>query len=236
MKKKLILPLVIVSLLLLQACGDVLTPATPMPTKDEQVSVGEEQQTETSEAETSVSETSLPEASVSESIEASVSETLPEIAPEDYYYGEYKELAVGDRAPWIQVKLLDDTDYDTAYLQGKVILLNFWATWCGPCVREMPALESLYADYGDDGDVVILGVDFDEDPDTIRAFVAENGFTFHIAYDPVGIVSWQYPTDGIPYTVVVGKDGYIKNIHLGASDAETMYKEYKSDIEAALAE
>ena len=237
MKKRLFLPIVLVSLILFQACGDVLTPATPMSTEDELTLLSEEK---TSTSETSVSETSVAdtstEASVSESTETSVSETLPEIAPEDYYYGEYKELEVGDRAPWIQVKLLDDSDYDTAYLQGKVILLNFWATWCGPCVREMPAFENLYADYGDDGDVVILAVDFDEDPETIKAFVAENGYTFHIAYDPVGIVSWQYPTDGIPYTVVIGKDGYIKNIHLGARDADAQYKEYKADIEAALAE
>ena len=211
---------------MLQACGDVLTPATPASVSEELTLLGEGQP----------SETSVSETSVVESTETSVSESLPEIAPEDYYYGEYKELAVGDRAPWIQVKLLDDTDYDTAYLQGKVILLNFWATCCGPCVGEMPAFEKLYSEYGDESDVVILAVDFDEDPETIKAFVAENGYTFHIAYDPVGIVSWQYPTDGIPYTVIVGKDGYIKNIHLGARDADTQYKTYKADIEAALAE
>lgn len=234
-KRIVILSIIVAALIFCQACGDVLTPATPMSAEDELTLLGEGKPSEASVSDTSVSEAST-ETSVSESTEVSVSETLPEIAPEDYYYGEYKELEVGDRAPWIQVKLLDDTDYDTAYLQGKVILLNFWATWCGPCVREMPAFENLYADYGDDSDVVILAVDCDEDADTVKAFVAENGYTFHIAYDPVGIVSWQYPTDGIPYTVIVGKDGYIKNIHLGARDAETQYKTYKADIEAALAE
>ena len=233
-RRKTVLSIIIAAMLLLQACSsEKLTPATPMDNGES--SVSESVVSESVEA--SVSETVETETSVSEtSAEASTEESLPEIAPEDYYYGEYKELAVGDRAPWIQVKLLDDSDYDTAYLQGKVILLNFWATWCGPCVGEMPAFENLYADYGDGSDVVILAVDLDEDPETVKAFAAENGYTFPIAYDPVGIVSWQYPTDGIPYTVIVGKDGYIKNIHLGSYGAEAQYNTYKADIEAALAE
>ena len=123
-----------------------------------------------------------------------------------------------------------------AFHQNKVILINFWATWCGPCVREMPAFESLYADYGNSDDVILIAVDLDEDMDTVKTFATENGYTFPMGIDPLGLVGWQYPTDGIPYTVVVGKDGYIKNIHLGARDADAQYKEYKADIEAALAE
>ena len=230
MKKRLLLPVVLATLMLLQACGGGLTPAMSASKEDELTLLGEGQP-----AETSVSETSS-EVSVSDGSETSVSETLPEIAPEDYYYGEYKELEVGDRAPWINVQLTDESTFDMAYVQGKVILLNFWATWCPPCVREMPAFEKLFKDYGDSEDVVLIAVDLDEEMDTVKAFVAENGYTFPIAVDTVGIVGWQYPTDGIPYTVIVGKDGYIKNIHLGASDAETQYNTYKADIEAALAE
>ena len=166
---------------------------------------------------------------------ASVVET-PETEEEEYYYGEYKELKEGDRAPWFKATLVDGSSFDIKDNLGKVILVNFWATWCGPCVGEMPAFESLYSDYGSDSDVVIVAVDCAEGSRIVDKFVSENGYTFPIAYDTDGEICNQYPTGGIPYTVIIGKDGYIKSIHLGARDAEYQYQIYKEDIEAALAE
>jgi len=216
-KRSIILSIIFASVLMLQACGDVLTPATPASTEEE-VAVQEESK-----------------ASVSE---ASVSETSASEAQEEYYYGDYKELSVGDRAPWFSAEIVSgsDTVFEMADMQGKVILINFWATWCPPCVREMPAFDMLFSDYKDSDEVAIVAVDVCEDRKTVDKFVYDNGYMFPIAYDEEGNIGLQYPTDGIPYTVIVGKDGYIKNIHLGAMDAETQYKEYKADIEAALAE
>ena len=121
-------------------------------------------------------------------------------------------------------------------MQGKVILINFWATWCPPCVREMPALDKLFGEYKDNDDVVIVAVDVEEEEKTVWTFVYDNGYMFPIAYDVDGKIGLQYPTGGIPYTLIVGKDGIIKNIHLGAGDWETQYQIYKEEIEAALAE
>lgn len=144
----------------------------------------------------------------------------------------YQELLEGDTAPDFTADLADGSTFTLSEQSGKVVLLNFWATWCGPCVEEMPAFEKLQKEYGDE--VAVLAVNCLEDEETVRQFVAENGYTFPIAFDVEGVVSMKYPTDGIPYTLVIGKDGTVQNIYLGAVDADTQYQEYKSAIDSAL--
>lgn len=142
----------------------------------------------------------------------------------------YLPLSEGDTAPDFTAALADGSEFTLSDEQGKVILLNFWATWCGPCVREMPAFERLKEDYGEN--VAILAVNCMEDAGTVAAFIEENGYTFPIAIDEEGTVSMKYPTQGIPYTLVINGDGIIQNIYMGAADADTQYKEYKSAIDA----
>ena len=213
MKKKAIATVVLATMLVLQGCGDILTPASVVTDNEDIVLLGEGKPSE-----------------------APVSEESTDSVNEDYYYGDYKELSEGDRAPWFAAELADGGTFEMADLQGKVILINFWATWCGPCVGEMPAFESLYADYADNPDVAIVAVDVEEKKKTVDYFAEVNGYTFPIAYDEQGKIGNRYPTSGIPYTVIVGKDGYIRTIHLGARDADTQYEIYKADIEAALSE
>lgn len=142
----------------------------------------------------------------------------------------YLPLSVGDAAPDFTAVLTDGTEFTLSEQQGKVVLLNFWATWCGPCVREMPAFEKLYGEYGED--VAILAVNCMEREDIVKAFQDENGYTFPIACDPEGDVSLKYPSQGIPYTLVIDEEGIIQNIYVGAADAETQYLEYKGAIDA----
>ena len=213
MKKRLFVSVVLVTLLTLQGCGDILTPASVVTDNEDIVLLGEGKPSE-----------------------APVSEESTDSVNEDYYYGDYKELSEGDRAPWFAAELVSGDTFEMADLQGKVILINFWATWCGPCVGEMPAFESLYTDYADNPDVAIVAVDVEEKKKTVDYFAEVNGYTFPIAYDEQGKIGNRYPTSGIPYTVIVGKDGYIRTIHLGARDADTQYEIYKADIEAALSE
>ena len=213
MKRRIFVPFVLATLLIIQGCGDILTPATVETENEEIVLLGDGKSTETS-----------------------VSKDVTESVNEDYYYGDYKELSEGDRAPWFSAELADGGTFEMADLQGKVILINFWATWCGPCVGEMPAFQSLYKDYADNPDVAIVAVDVEEKKKTVDYFAETNHYTFPIAYDEDGKIGMQYPTSGIPYTVIVGKDGYIRTIHLGARDAEAQYIIYKNDIEAALSE
>ncbi len=142
----------------------------------------------------------------------------------------YLPLNEGDTAPDFTAALADGTEFTLSDQQGKVVLLNFWATWCGPCVREMPAFEKLHEEYGED--IAILAVNCMEGEDIVDAFLEETGYTFPVACDVEGTVIAKYPSQGIPYTLVIDKEGIIQKIYVGAADAETQYLEYKGAIDA----
>jgi len=144
----------------------------------------------------------------------------------------YEELLEGDLAPDFTAQLADGSSFSLSEQKGKVVLLNFWATWCGPCVEEMPAFEKLYGEYGDK--VSVLAVNCMEDKETVKQFISDNSYTFPIAYDVEGDVVMRYPSDGIPYTLVIDGEGVIQNIYVGAAGADAQYQEYKSAIEAVL--
>lgn len=168
---------------------------------------------------------------VNESEQDAVQEETNETEEQDDS-ASYQELQEGDTAPDFTADLADGSTFTLSEQRGKVVLLNFWATWCGPCVEEMPAFEKLHKEYGEE--VAVLAVNSLEDEETVRQFVAETGYTFPIAFDVEGTVNMKYPTDGIPYTLVIGKDGTVQNIFVGATDADTQYQEYKSAIDSAL--
>lgn len=98
--------------------------------------------------------------------------------------------------------------------KGKVVFLNFWATWCGPCRSEMPAMENVYKDLKDDG-FVILAVDLNEDRNTVQAFVDDLGLTFPILLDQTGEVGGAYEARSIPTTYLIGRDGNILGRAIG---------------------
>lgn len=146
----------------------------------------------------------------------------------------YAELSEGDGAPNFEAELKGGEKFVLSDNVGKVVLINLWATWCGPCVGEMPAFERLNNEYGDD--VKIVCVNCVEDKNTVDDFIDSNGFTFPVAYDENAEINNRYPTQGIPYTVVIGKNGIIRNIYLGSEGEEEQYQKYKAAIDAALAE
>ncbi len=139
-------------------------------------------------------------------------------------------LKEGDTAPDFTADLPDGKSFSLSKQKGKIVLLNFWATWCEPCVREMPAFERLHKEYGDE--IAILAINSMEDAKTVDQFIEEEGYTFPIAYDTEGTIGQKYPTDGIPYTLIIGADSTIHYIYAGAADADTQYQEYKKAIEA----
>lgn len=139
-----------------------------------------------------------------------------------------------DRAPDFTADLAGGGTYTLSDSLGKVVILNFWATWCPPCCREMPAFQWLYEEYGDR--IQIIAVDCAEYRKDVDAFIADNGYTFPIAYDEYAEICDLYPTDGIPYTLIIGKYGDIKQSFVGAYSAEEQYKEYKDAIEEAMSE
>jgi peroxiredoxin len=92
-------------------------------------------------------------------------------------------------------------------LKGKVVLLNFWATWCPPCRKEMPDLETLYRRFGPQG-LVILGID-DEEAEKVKPFIAQQGITYPVLLDPGRRVNTLFEIEGIPKTFVYDRAGKI---------------------------
>jgi peroxiredoxin len=133
-------------------------------------------------------------------------------------------VGVGVRAPEYSARTLDGSELSLASLRGKVVLLNVWATWCFPCVKEMPTLQHAYELLKDDGlEVVAVSVDAPVgslDPvgnpgGDVQAFVKELGLTFTVLRDPERKIDSTFALIGIPSTFVIDKRGYIVNKVVG---------------------
>ena len=116
---------------------------------------------------------------------------------------------VGDLMPAYSAKLLGGKQFDLAAEKGNVVLLNVWATWCGPCRFETPELQSLHQKYGPRG-LKIVGVSVDDGAEKdVKHFVDENKVTYAIALDPDGHVANVLATTVLPTSVLIGRDGRI---------------------------
>ncbi|HGS9984516.1 TPA: cytochrome c biogenesis protein/redoxin, partial [Clostridioides difficile] len=112
--------------------------------------------------------------------------------------------------------------------EGKVVFLNFWATWCPPCKEEMPYIEQLYKDYNkNNDDVVILGVASpnlgrEGSREHVVNFLKEQGYTFPVVLDEDGALAYQYGINAFPTTFIIDKEGYVTQYIPGAMDKATM--------------
>jgi cytochrome c biogenesis protein CcmG, thiol:disulfide interchange protein DsbE len=131
------------------------------------------------------------------------------------------QVTVGAQAPDFKAETMDGSGRTKgiADYKGHVVLINLWATWCGPCIVEMPSIQRLYDQYRDAGlKVVAIAVDDPGFDDRIREFVAERNFTFEILHEGSGKIENDYQTSGIPATYLIGKDGRIRKMQIGASE------------------
>jgi cytochrome c biogenesis protein CcmG/thiol:disulfide interchange protein DsbE len=112
-------------------------------------------------------------------------------------------------------------DLDLSQYRGKVVALNFWATWCVPCRSEMPVFEQAQQQYRDRG-LVVLGVDFQEGDDEILAYLHEIGVTFPSAVDRTGETARQWRATGLPTTFLIDRDGVIRDVRVGAFTNEML--------------
>ena len=101
--------------------------------------------------------------------------------------------------------------------RGQVVLVNFWATWCGPCRQEIPHLNTLYDKYRASG-FVLLGVNIDDNPKVAAELAAKLGVKFPVLLDTDKAVSKLYDMSAMPATVVIDRDGKVRYIHRGYRD------------------
>jgi thiol-disulfide isomerase/thioredoxin len=117
-------------------------------------------------------------------------------------------------APAFSAKTLKGDVFDLAAETGKVVLLDFWATWCPPCRDSIPALERLHEKYGARG-LVVLGIT-NEDPDHVATFVKENKMTYTVAAGPAqDAVLLKYQIEALPTSVVIDKQGRVRSFEAG---------------------
>ena len=117
--------------------------------------------------------------------------------------------------------------FKLADYKGKVILLNFWGTWCAPCRAEMPGLIALHQDYRDKG-VVVLGVAVEDTPEAVKAYAAEIKINYPLAMSQEDFEDAYGPMVGLPMSFFIARDGLICKRHLGPISKEDAEKEIKS--------
>lgn len=131
----------------------------------------------------------------------------------------YELLAVGKQAPDFVLTDLNDKPQRLSDFQGKVVFLNFWATWCKPCREEMPSMEVLHKNFEKDG-LVILAVSIDRVTTTkdIPPFIKGMNLTFPVLIDSWGKTDKPYKRMGVPETFIIDRDGVIREIVIGPRD------------------
>ncbi len=123
-------------------------------------------------------------------------------------------LAEGNRPPDFTIETLSDESVTLSQLRGRVVLLNFWGTWCGPCRREMPDLQKAYEEWGPRG-FEILAIAYNDSEAAMSAFNEEFGLTFPLALDDSGAINDAYNIQTRPSSYMIGSDGIILARHFG---------------------
>ncbi len=124
-----------------------------------------------------------------------------------------ESATVGSPAPEFELVDLKDNTIKLSDLRGKIVVINFWATWCEPCKVEMPFFEKLFQ--SGKSDLEILGVNFDEPQQQVEQFVDEYQLNFPILLDPGGEIQKLYRVIGYPTTFVVDEKGIVRFQHIG---------------------
>ncbi len=126
-------------------------------------------------------------------------------------------ISVGSESPPFSAMDLQGRDVSLSEFRGrKVVVLDFWAMWCGPCLVAMPKLQELHEKF-EGGDVEILAVNLGEEPDRIRQFLERKQYTFRVVPDQDQSIGNQFGIRAIPSLVVVGRHGLVEWIQVGSS-------------------
>lgn len=126
-------------------------------------------------------------------------------------------VSVGDSAPRFQVTTDKGAKIGRSDFAGKILIVNFWATWCPPCVDEMPSLQAMASQLSPKG-VVVLGVSVDRNEAIYKRFVQQQRLQFETARDPEANISAEFGTFKYPETYVINREGKVLQKHIGPRD------------------
>lgn len=129
-------------------------------------------------------------------------------------------VRVGDAAPAFQATDLAGGTVSLDEFRGRVVVVNFWATWCPPCRVELPELDAYQAEMGDQ--VVILGIDSREAPSVVAPFVRESGLRFPILLDEDGAITAAYGVVGLPTSLILDRSGIVRERITGPMTRDTL--------------
>ncbi|MFV0604937.1 MAG: TlpA family protein disulfide reductase [Niabella sp.] len=151
---------------------------------------------------------------------------------------ELKKDMLNDTAPAFTLKDLQGNTVNIADFKNKVVVVDFWATWCGPCIASMPAMKAMVKKYKDNPDVKFLFVDTwqneENETDLVKKFIADKGYhEFHVLMDLTDTVVSSFGVTGIPTKFVIGKDGKIKFKDVGFGGDDELMKKLSAMIELA---
>src|SRR5580704_5664069 len=142
-------------------------------------------------------------------------------------------VAPGTAAPPFQLPAAAGSPVGLADLKGQVVLINFWASWCGPCRQEMPVLEQLYKKYKPAG-FTLLGVNVEPKSADAMGFLKATPVSFPILFDPDSKVSQLYAVPGMPSTVILDRTGKVRYVHQGYKPGDE--SEYQDQIRTLVRE
>jgi peroxiredoxin len=117
--------------------------------------------------------------------------------------------------------------------KGQVVMVNFWATWCGPCQQEMPLLDQMYKKYKPAG-FTLIGVNVDKDAPAVKELLARKPVSFPVLLDPANAVSKAYHVDEMPSSVIIDRKGEIRYVHRGYKPGDE--NEYQDRIRQLIRE
>jgi peroxiredoxin len=135
----------------------------------------------------------------------------------------------GKPAPDFTLTAIDGSTVSLADLKGSVAVLDFWATWCGPCVESLPHIDQIHADLSDKG-LKVYAVNLQEQKAQVQKFLTSKKLTLPVLLDSDGATAKKYLANAIPETVIIGKDGIVQKVFVGFGGDEPV----RDAIDAAM--
>jgi peroxiredoxin len=140
---------------------------------------------------------------------------------------------ISGKAPDFTLKSSSGKNLRLSDYRGNVVLLNFWASWCGPCRQEMPLLEAMYKKYKKLG-FVILGVNVEQDSSKANAYLSDVSVSFPVLYDNTNTASKLYNVSAMPTTVIIDRNGNMRYLHKGYKPGYE--NDYKKQVKTLIRE